>query len=111
MDSTRGCQRALMPPSGRTLSDRSAGWEHEVVAVEDMFTELPVLHTARLWLRRITESDAEGLFEIFSDEEVTRYYAFDTFAHIDQARELAGHGVEQYQRREAMRWGLLLAGA
>jgi ribosomal-protein-alanine N-acetyltransferase len=81
------------------------------VAVEDVFTELPVLRTTRLYLRRITESDADGLFEIFSDDEVTRYYAFDTFTHIDQARELVVRGAELYQRQEAMRWGLCLADA
>ncbi|WP_211770977.1 GNAT family N-acetyltransferase [Kutzneria sp. CA-103260] len=81
------------------------------MAVEDVFTELPMLDTARMWLRRITESDSDGLFEIFSDDEVTRYYAFDTFTHIDQARDLAVRSVAQYQQGEAMRWRLLLAGA
>lgn len=37
------------------------------VPAEDPFAELPVLRTQRLSLRRITESDTEGLFDIFSD--------------------------------------------
>ena len=69
-----------------------------------------MLHTQRLSLRRITESVAEGLFDIFSDDEVTRYYAFDTFTHPEQARDLALRSETQYQQREAMRWGLLRAG-
>src|SRR5436190_4545444 len=78
---------------------------------EDVFTALPVLTTDRLTLRRITEADADALFEIFADDQVTEHYAWDTFTEPEQARELAAHTVEQYRRREAMRWGLTLPGA
>jgi ribosomal-protein-alanine N-acetyltransferase len=80
------------------------------VDVEDLFTDLPALATARLRLRRLTEDDAEGLFAIFANDEVTRYYAWDTFTDVAQAQELATHVVELYTRGQALRWGLLPVG-
>jgi ribosomal-protein-alanine N-acetyltransferase len=75
--------------------------------VDDVFTVLPVLRTDRLVLRRLTEADADGLFDIFSDDEVTAYYAWDTFTDPRQGQELAVRTVEQYRQREALRWGML----
>jgi len=80
------------------------------MAIEDVFVTLPVLTTGRLTLRRITEADADALFEIFADDQVTEHYAWDTFTDPEQGRELAVRTVEQYHRREAMRWGLVLPG-
>jgi ribosomal-protein-alanine N-acetyltransferase len=80
------------------------------MAPEDVFADLPVLRTGRLMLRRITEADVDGLFDIFADDEVTEYYAWDTFTDPEQARELVARSAELYRRREAMRWGLVLPG-
>jgi ribosomal-protein-alanine N-acetyltransferase len=80
------------------------------MVVEDVFVAMPVLATDRLMLRAMTEADADGLFDIFSDDEVCEYYAWDTFTDLDQARELAARGVEQYRRKESLRWGLTLPG-
>jgi [ribosomal protein S5]-alanine N-acetyltransferase len=79
-------------------------------AAEDVFQVMPELPTARLLLRRITEADAAGLFDVFSDDEVTEYYAWDTFTDPQQGRELAAASVEQYHQRTALRWGLALSG-
>jgi RimJ/RimL family protein N-acetyltransferase len=78
---------------------------------EDVFASLPVLSTERLTLRGMSEDDADGLFDIFSDEEVCRYYAWSAFTDPEQARELAVRSAEKYRRQEAMRWGLVLPGA
>jgi ribosomal-protein-alanine N-acetyltransferase len=81
------------------------------MVADDVFVALPVLSTPRLVLRGMTEADADGLFDIFSDEQVCQYYAWDTFTDPAQARELAARGVEQYRRQESLRWGLTLPGA
>jgi RimJ/RimL family protein N-acetyltransferase len=70
-----------------------------------------VLRTERLLLRQITESDGEGLFDIFADEQVTEHYAWDAFTSVGQGHELAARTAGQFRRREAIRWGLLPPGS
>ena len=77
----------------------------------DIFGDPPVLHTERLTLRQITDSDGEGLFSIFADDAVTEHYAWDTFTGIEQGHALAARTAEQFRQREAIRWGLLLPGS
>lgn len=81
------------------------------MAPQDVFEDPPVLRTDRLILRQISESDGEGLFGIFADDEVTEYYAWDTFTDVEQGHALAVRTAEQFRRREAIRWGLLLPGS
>lgn len=47
--------------------------------VYKVFKDYPVLETERLKLRLFNENDAEDLFEICSDELVTKYLSFDTY--------------------------------
>lgn len=61
-------------------------------------------------LRQISAADGEGLFGIFCDDEVTEYYAWDTFTSTEQGNELAARTAAQFARREAIRWGLVLPG-
>jgi [ribosomal protein S5]-alanine N-acetyltransferase len=75
-----------------------------------VFADPPVLRTERLVLRQITAADGDGLFGIFCDDEVTEYYAWDTFTSADQGHALAARVAAQFARREAIRWGLVLPG-
>jgi ribosomal-protein-alanine N-acetyltransferase len=77
----------------------------------DIFTDPPVLRTQRLVLRQITESDGDGLFRIFADDEVTEHYAWGTFTSVEQGHDLAARTAGQFSRREAIRWGLLPPGS
>lgn len=77
----------------------------------DIFDDPPVLRTERLLLRQITESDGEGLYDIFADEEVTEHYAWDAFTAVEQGHELAARTAEQFRQRESIRWGLVLPGS
>jgi [ribosomal protein S5]-alanine N-acetyltransferase len=78
------------------------------VTIADVFGDPPVLRTERLVLRQITESDGEGLFGIFCDDEVTEYYAWETFASVEEGHALAARSAEMFRARQAIRWGLVL---
>ncbi len=80
------------------------------VDADEVFRVMPVLRTRRLVLRGVAEGDGPALFELFSDDAVTAYYAWDTFTDPRQGRELAAATVEQYRQRQALRWGLLPVG-
>lgn len=45
------------------------------------------IKTERLFLRPLTVSDAESVFEWVSDERVTRYMVYTTYESIDQVKE------------------------
>jgi ribosomal-protein-alanine N-acetyltransferase len=75
------------------------------------FGEPSILRTVRLVLRQITESDGLGLFDIFSDDQVTEHYAWDTFSSLDQGHALAATTARKFRQGEALRWGLVPHGA
>src|SRR5215208_6394429 len=49
---------------------------------------LPVITTPRLVLRWIYEDDIDGLYEVFSDPQVMRYWSSGPLAHREAAAEL-----------------------
>jgi [ribosomal protein S5]-alanine N-acetyltransferase len=73
----------------------------------------PQLSTERLMLRDFKESDAEAVYEIFSNDQVIEFYDEDKFLSVDQAIEL----VKAYKRRNVaedgrgLRWAICLANA
>lgn len=68
--------------------------------------EFPVLETSRLRLREMTIADKAAVFRIFSDDEVTRYYDFETFTTEQQAAELILRQKSRFEMGEAIRWGI-----
>lgn len=77
----------------------------------EIFATFPILSTPRLILRQIRADDADAVFDLFADEQVTRYYDLDTFTDLAQAADL----IERFQRRfdhqVGIRWGLALTDA
>lgn len=66
----------------------------------------PILETVNLRLRELVPSDADNVLRIFADEEVTRYYDFDTFTSLGQAADLILRQAMRYKNGEAIRWGI-----
>jgi ribosomal-protein-alanine N-acetyltransferase len=71
-----------------------------------VFKVFPRLETVRLVLRRLHLSDAESLFTILADEEVTRYYDDEAFTEISQAREQVEAWDSGYDASRCIRWGI-----
>jgi ribosomal-protein-alanine N-acetyltransferase len=70
------------------------------------FESFPQLETANLRLRRLQSSDADAVYRIFSDDEVTRYYDFDTFVSVSQAVDLIARQADRFELGEGIRWGI-----
>jgi len=79
-----------------------------VVTISDLFTNLPALTSDRLVLRQLHSKDAQDYYEIFSDDEVTRYYDVDTMTSIEQARALIDRHDAHYRNRVSIRYALEL---
>lgn len=66
----------------------------------------PQLETERLLLREVTKVDAEGLFNCFSNELVTRYYGLEKFENIGQAEAFVDFFAKSYEEKKGIRWGI-----
>src|SRR5579885_636317 len=80
------------------------------MSIETMFTTFPRLETPRLILRQIQLSDADALFETFSDEAVMEFYGELPHRSVEDSRDLIRRQHEWYAQREGIRWGITRRG-
>ncbi|MEG0471870.1 MAG: GNAT family protein [Solibacillus sp.] len=66
----------------------------------------PNLETERLVLREIKLQDAAHIYQIFSHEEVTKYYGMKTFDKMEQAEKVIEAFANSFQGKKGMRWGI-----
>ncbi|MCZ7668241.1 MAG: GNAT family N-acetyltransferase [Chloroflexi bacterium] len=66
----------------------------------------PLLETRRLRLRMIEPGDVTAVYEIFGDEDVTRYYGLETYTRIEQAAERITLYRQNFIKRRSLRWGI-----
>ncbi len=74
------------------------------------FTTFPILTTERLILRELIPADAEAVFRIRGDYEVTRYNSGAAYERIDQAADLIAAIAQGYQNEMELRWGITFSG-
>jgi ribosomal-protein-alanine N-acetyltransferase len=80
------------------------------MTIDTAFTRFPSLTTNRLLLRQIQPTDAEALFETFSDQEAMEFYGHEPHQSLDDTQALIQQIQARYDRREAIRWGITLKG-
>lgn len=72
-----------------------------------LFKVFPKLETERFVLRRLHPSDADSLFAILTNEEVTRFYDDEPFTEISQARDQIEAWGSGFDDRRCIRWGIV----
>ena len=72
------------------------------------FNPFPELHTARLLLRRLTDTDVRGLFKMRSDERVMQYIGREPAQTLDEIEKLIQVLNENIDKNEAILWGIAL---
>jgi len=72
------------------------------------FKQFPVIYTERLILRELVPADAEGVFAIRSDYDVTKYNIGAAYTGMNQAEKLIDGISEEYRMESAVRWGITL---
>ncbi len=80
------------------------------MSIDAAFTDFPVLATPRLLLRHIEPTDAEALFEMFSDEETMKFNGHPRQQSLDNTYAWITEIQGRYDWREAIRWGVTLQG-
>ena len=69
---------------------------------------LPVITSPRLTLRWISEDDIDGLFEVFSDPQVMRYWSTTPLPNREAAAALQREIAEGNENESMFKWGLAL---
>ena len=69
---------------------------------------LPVITTERVVLRWISEDDIDGLFEVFSDPQVMRYWSSVPLPNREAAAELQREIAAGNENNTMFKWGLAL---
>ncbi|MBI1258490.1 MAG: GNAT family N-acetyltransferase [Chloroflexi bacterium] len=80
------------------------------MSVETVFREFPVLTTHRLTLRQLQPGDAEALFTIKSDFEVTKHYGQEPHQSLADSLAWIQRLHESYAHCEAVAWCVTLKG-
>ncbi|WP_299790184.1 GNAT family protein [uncultured Shewanella sp.] len=68
--------------------------------------DFPTLNTARLLLNETTTDDAQAVFELFSDKQVTEYYDLEVFDSIKQALDLIESDAKKTLDNRMLRWAV-----
>ena len=69
-------------------------------------SKLPTLHGDRLCLRWIEERDADALFEVFADPQVTRYWSSPAWTERAEAARLIADIRACFARGDLLQWGI-----
>ena len=70
------------------------------------FDELPVLETERLRLRALGPTDAEALYEVFSDPEVMRYWSNPPHPDLERTKTMIEDIRTAVAEGEILQWGI-----
>jgi ribosomal-protein-alanine N-acetyltransferase len=73
--------------------------------------ELPQIATRRLLLREARDDDAQTLFDIYSREDVVRYWDHPAWTQISQAEELIDSARSGFAKYEQFAWCVTLRGS
>ncbi len=73
-----------------------------------VFNSFPVLHTRRLTLREILQSDAEEIFRMRANDRVNQFIARPTMEEVTSAQALVERTRQAYTDRNAIGWAGLL---
>jgi RimJ/RimL family protein N-acetyltransferase len=71
---------------------------------------LPTLRGERVSLRQLREEDADALFHVFSDPEVTRYWSSPPMTDRIEARALLAEIDTLREEGTLLQWGIVEAG-
>jgi [ribosomal protein S5]-alanine N-acetyltransferase len=80
--------------------------DSEVMNTCTAFDKFPYLETDRLILREIQLTDAEAIFRILADPDVTKYQDIATATSIEQAKRLIALRAERLRADQGIRWAI-----
>lgn len=79
--------------------------------IDQAFTHFPNLDTERLHLRQIRPEDAEALFAIRSDPQVTEPYGLEPYQSLANAQTRVQKTQALYEQQKGLLWCITLKGS
>ncbi len=76
----------------------------------NLFDKFPFLETAHLVLRELRLTDAEAIYQIFSDEEVMKYYGTPVITSMQHAHQVILANKGRFKIKEGICWGITRKG-
>ncbi|MFZ0548808.1 MAG: GNAT family N-acetyltransferase [Candidatus Promineifilaceae bacterium] len=73
---------------------------------DPIFKTFPILESERFRLRQLETADAEAVYRIYANDEVTRYYDLETFTKLEQADALIRRQHRLFSQKKGIRWGI-----
>ena len=70
--------------------------------------DFPTLETKRLVLRKLEATDAEALFENYSDEEIAKNFMDEPLGDVKQASQFIEAFNEEFAQGKAITWAIVL---
>lgn len=67
----------------------------------------PILETSRLNLIEIEYKHLDEIYQIFSNEDVTKYYGMSPFINESQAKVMIESFRTRFENKQGMRWGIV----
>lgn len=74
--------------------------------IEKIYSDLPILETERLILRKITKEDIEDMYLYGSDEEVSKYVTWNTHETIADTKDFVEFVLNKYENKQVSPWGI-----
>ena len=72
----------------------------------DIFKKNMLINTQRLLLRPLFQSDAQDIYEIFSDKQVMKYYDLLPFESLERAKQQVEFFTQGFEQKTMLRWGI-----
>jgi len=74
--------------------------------IEKIYSDLPILETERLILRKVTKEDIEDMNLYGSDEEVSKYVTWNTQETIADTKGFVEFVLNKYENKQVSPWGI-----
>jgi len=71
------------------------------------FDKFPVIETDRLQLRELLGEDAESVFGVFQNPEVTKFYDVKTMTEVAAGAAMITRLGQRYAERGGIRWAVI----
>lgn len=81
---------------------------YEKMTTEIICNVFPQIETKILILKELSVRDCNDLFEIFSDEEVLKYYDIEPLKTLEEANNLIQLLGRRFKNKKGIRWGIHL---
>lgn len=75
---------------------------------QNIYSEVPVIETKRLVLRKLEMDDAADLFEYASDPAVPRFMPWEAHSTIEETNEFIRFILEAYEKHRKLTWAIEL---